>query len=294
MIACEDVRGLLPHLLPGAASYAAPEKEAAVQEHLARCPDCSRELRALEVAWETLSPAPEVRAPTAARRSVVEYARRAVGADALEASSLYRRLRVAVRALAGPVALGAVAAVLIVLLLHLRGAVVKLPSVGAAAMSLAFAALLATATAGVLQSGAGREVRGIFSGALGALGGYVVLTLLSPIPETAEFCRVTLLGDPTLGLTELCLVYLAVAALYGGAPMTVAAYRWPGGELRWQAGALEAGGFVLLAAPVVVFQFGTAEWMITATGLLGLLLGSVVGGLAGSWAGSRRRMAPGR
>lgn len=285
MSGCEDIRARFPDLLGGAAPS---EEGGAVEEHLARCPDCSRELRALEAAWRTLPPGLELRAPTEARRIVVEYARRAVDAHAREPSTFYRRLGVGVRGLAGPVALGAGAALLVVSLLHLRGAAVELPPVGTAAVSLAFAAILAAAAGGVLQSGASREVRGIFSGALGSLGGYVVLTLLSPISETVEFCRVTVLGGPELGLTQLCLVYLGVAALYAGAPMAVGAYLQPEGVRRWSTGALQGAVFTLLAAPVVVLQFGTAEWMITGTGLLGLALGAVAGGAAGSWVRGRR------
>lgn len=285
MNGCEEARDRFPELLTGAT---APAERRAVEDHVAGCPACSEELQSLRATWRTLASARELRAPVALRRRVVDHARRAVGAGVREVPELPGLLWEAVKGLAAPVFLGAGAALLVLLLLHLRGAAADLSLVEVVATSLLFAAALATVTGGVLRSGATREVRGTLSGALGSLGGYVVLTLLSPIPETVEFCRVSLLGDPALGITQLCLVYLGVAALYAGAPMAAAVYLWPDGARPWSAGVVEGVVFALLAAPVVVLQFGTAEWMITGTGLLGLALGAVAGGAAGSWARSRQ------
>lgn len=285
MEACKEVRSRFPDVLGGESSG---EELGRVEAHVDRCPACSEELRAMERAWRAFPPGPVLRPSATVRRVVLEDARRAVNADVREPSGSPVSLWEAVRRLAAPVGGGVVAALLVVLLLHVRGAAAPLSPMEAVAASLAFAAVLATAAGGILHSPAAAGVRGIFAGALGSVGGYVVLTLLSPISETVELCRVTVLGGSELGLTQLCLVYLGVAALYAGAPMAVAAYLQPDGERRWSTGALQGAVFTLLAAPVVVLQFGTAEWMITGTGLLGLALGAVAGGAVGSWVRGRR------
>ncbi|MBI4513903.1 MAG: hypothetical protein HY702_07310 [Gemmatimonadetes bacterium] len=133
-----------------------------------------------------------------------------------------------------------------------------------------------------------KKWRAVFAGSLGALGGYAVLTLISPIPDTVELCRVTLLRNAAMSMGELCLVYVAVAALYSGLPVGVAAYLWPGSQDRWGAGLAEAAVFALLAAPTFLMQSGSREWLITSTALAGLVLGSLGGGLFGSWVRVRR------
>lgn len=133
-----------------------------------------------------------------------------------------------------------------------------------------------------------KKWRAVFAGSLGALGGYVVLTLISPIPDTVELCRVALFRNSAMSMGELCLVYVAVAVLYSGLPVGVAAYLWPGSGDRWRAGLAKAAIFALLAAPTFLVQSGSLGWLITSTVLAGLVLGSFAGGLFGSWVRLRR------
>ncbi len=263
------------------------ERRAAVEAHVARCASCAGELRELREVWDALPAAADPLPPVAVRTEVLAYARR----PADEAGRVLGGLWRAVRGVAVPVVLGAAATVILVLVLHLRGAMAPLEHLTAVGVSLALAAVLAAIAGGLLRSAVPRPVRAVLLGSLGGLGGYLVLTLISPITDSVQICRVAIFGDAPLSMGEICLVYLAIAVLYAGLPMGLAAFAWGGADGRWRAGLVEAGVFALLAAPTAVLQLGIEEWIITLTVLVGLIAGSFAGGLAGTLLRARRSVA---
>ena len=131
------------------------------------------------------------------------------------------------------------------------------------------------------------RLRAVLLGAVGALGGYVLLTAISPISDTVRICQVELFRSVPMSLGEICLVYLAVAVLYAGVPMGISAYMVRRAN-TWRAGLAEAGIFALLVLPTAVLQMGLEEWFITLTVLAGLLAGALAGGLGGTWFRLRR------
>jgi len=139
-----------------------------------------------------------------------------------------------------------------------------------------------------------RAVRPAALPAVAALGAYLLLSLLHPIPSTVEFCQLRIFRDPAMSLGQICLVYAGVAALYAGVPVGVAAYLSSSGHGGWKVGLAEGAVFTLLALPVLGLQFGLAEVVITATVLAGVALGAVVGGVAGARAGPSPRAAGAR
>lgn len=149
-------------------------------------------------------------------------------------------------------------------------------------------AVLAIVLAGALDRRTPAAVRSVLLGGVGALGGYLLLTIISPIPGSVEFCRITLLGDPPLTVHQLCLIYLGVAAVYTGLPMAAAAYLWAGRANGMKAGLLAAGVFLVLAAPTLLLQVGFDELFIAATLLAGAAVGALLGGMGGSWVRARR------
>lgn len=255
-----------------------PEGWAEVEAHVTECSRCARELDSLRAVWNAL-PAPDMAIPpAAARASALAYARH----PGEQAESVLRGLWGAVRGVAVPATLGAAAAAVVVLLMHVRGAMAPLSHPAVVAVSLALAASLAVVAGGLWRSVTPKAVRAILLGSIGALGGYLLLTVISPISDTVQICRLALFRDAPMSLGEICLVYLAVALLYAGVPMGVAAYAG-GAELTWRAGLVEAVIFALVAAPTAVLQLGFEEWFITLTVLAGLGAGSLAGGLGGTW-----------
>lgn len=119
---------------------------------------------------------------------------------------------------------------------------------------------------------------------IGLLGGYTLLTLASPIPETVHVCRGAVLRSETLTMGQLRLTYLVVAALHAGIPVAVGAYVRSANATWWRTGVLEGALITILAAPILVLRSGLTDWVLTGTVLRGLLLGAVGGGLLGSGA----------
>lgn len=260
-----------------------PQTRETVNAHLAECPACAEEFRGLRQVWEELPTSVDVRPPAVLRERVLATA----WAEDQETVNVWAGLWNAARAFVTPVLLGAAAAFSVVVLTHLRGTLAPLSQSAMVAVSLAFAASLAVVVGAVFKSRARRSIRAVLLGALGALGGYAVLSLVLPISVTFGWCRVILFGSAAISLGQVCLVYLVIAAVYAGVPLSIAVYAWSGSDPRWRTGFAEAAVFAILAAPVLVLQVGLDELMITGTLLLGLLAGSLMGGLAGTWARAR-------
>ncbi len=261
-----------------------PVRSAAVESHVAGCRSCAEELSSLREVWSALPEPEKAIPPVAVRARALAHARGPVD----EAESVLRGLWKAVRGVAVPAALGAGASALVVLLMYLRGAMAPLDHLTVAALSLALAGALAAVAGGLLRSVTPRRVRAVLLGSIGALGGYVVLSVISPIPDTVQICRVALFRNVPMSLGEVCLVYLVVAGLYAGVPMALAAYAEGGAGNPWRMGSAEAVIFALLVAPTVVLQLGVEEAMFTLTVVLGVVAGSLAGGVSGAWIRSRR------
>lgn len=263
----------------------APERRRHVAERVELCESCADELRTLRRTWEELPAAPAGPAPAGPKERVLAYARDAVAGPVTVATEVWR----AVRPAALPAAAGVAAAAAVVLALHLTSGLAVRQHIGVLALGLALAALVAGTFGGLWTATFRRTTRAVLLGGLAALGGYLVLSLLHPIPSTVEFCQLRILQNPEMSLGQVCLVYAAVAALYAGVPVGVTAYLSSGHGAGWKLGVAEAAVFVLLALPVLGLQFGMGEVAITATVLAGVALGAAAGGVAGALAGASRR-----
>lgn len=167
-----------------------------------------------------------------------------------------------------------------------------LPSASAAATQPPPAGLRERVLAHARDAAPRRTTRAVLLGGLGALGGYLILSLLHPIPSTVEFCQLRIFRDPAMSLGQICLVYAAVSALYAGLPVAAAAWWSAPPDDGWRIGLAEAAVFTLLALPVLGLQFGMEEVAITATVLAGIALGAAAGGVAGALARRSRRTVP--
>lgn len=281
---CSEIR---LELLEWLQERLSPEEEARVEAHVARCAGCAGELDALSDAWCGLPELESLSPPASLRGKVLAYAR----ANARVSDSLLGGVWKAVRAVAIPVAVGTGGAAVLVVLMHLRGAMAPLDHPTLVTLSLALAASIAAVAGGLWRSVTPRTVRAVLLGSVVALGGYLLLTVISPIPDTVQICRVALFRNVPMSLGEVCLVYLAVAVLYAGVPMGLAAYAGGAVGRTWRARLVEATIFALLAAPTVVLQVGVGEVVITLTVLAGLVAGSLIGGLGGNWVRSRHTLA---
>lgn len=288
MTDCREIRDGLVEALRDATRLRDP----AVRTHLEGCAGCRQALDELRAAWEAVPTSSSSRPPGAARRKVLAYARERPTATVAEPpeAPTPRRVWSAVRSHSAPVAVGTAAAAAIVGLMHVRDGLAPDGGLWLVVLTLGLAAGLALAAAGIHRGigGTYRMVRAVLLASVAGLAGYVALTLMSPIPDTVEFCRLAFLGGADVSRGDLCLLYVGVAALYAALPVGLAAYRWADPRRRWRFGLTGALLFGLLSLPVLGLQMGTADWILTLSALGGVAAGAGVGGLMGSWAAARR------
>ncbi len=278
---CTETRLEMLELLQGRLT---PGEKARIEDHAAVCEACDEELTALRRTWRALPALGDVRPPTVARESVLAYAL----SSQEEVAGTWVELKRVARAFVSPVALGAAGAFAVISLTSLRGALYSSGQMTVLSAGLVLAAMLAVVGGTLMRSAASATLRAILLGALGAFGGYWVLSVVLPVSSAVRLCGLALFGGMTMSIGQICLVYLVVAGLYAGVPLAIAAYVWGGSDKRWRTGLAEAAIFMSLVAPLAIIQSRPEGWMITAALLLSLLIGSLTGGLLGGWAGGWR------
>lgn len=275
MSECLHIR---PHLVDMVREGADAPPPPAAREHLSECAACSAELRVIREVWAELPPAATLRPPAALRDRVLARARDAVlEPQASGVKRVIAEMWRAVRPAATQVGAAVAAAGAVIGLLQLGGGLAIRGAVQVLLLGLLLAVLFGAALGGMRSR---RAVRTVLLGGLASVGGYLFLSLLHPIPRAVEFCQLRIFRDPAMPLGQICLVYAAVASLYAGLPVAVASHL-SAAEDGWAAGLAEAAVFTLLAAPILVLQFGVESLAITGTVLAGAAIGAAAGGLAG-------------
>ena len=245
-----------------------------LETHVANCSACAEELDLVRTTWDTLPDARDVAPPLAARTRVLSYAKQHEGIrEGAPAAVRWRQI-------GPPAAVGFVAALAILHLVRLRGAIAPFNASVAALLSLSFAALLAVVSGGLFRSHLPRVVRTTLVGAVGALGGYFLLTLALPVTDTVDICGEFVFGNIHMSLGQLCSVYLVVTGLYAAIPMAIVAYTADGTVPRGR-GVTEALVFALLTAPLLLLQAGFDVWLVPLSVVAGFAGGAVLGQLAG-------------
>lgn len=273
MADCRYVRAEFSDLVKGLLTEGARER---VAGHLEDCAACKDEFQLLQMAWETLPDDDPLVPPDGVRQQILAYA----GQQAAVLGKEPGPMRDGWKRRAGPAAIGSVIALALVQLIRLRGAVGALGPVAITLLSLSFAALLAVAAGGLFRSSLPHGARTTLTGALGALGGYFLLTLVLPATDTVHICGEFVFGNIRMSLGQLCSVYLFVTAFYAGIPMAVVAYASNGTGTRGR-GVTEAIVFALLTAPLLLLQAGFDIWLIPLSVVAGFAVGAMLGELAG-------------
>jgi hypothetical protein len=225
----------------------------------------------------------EGNAPVTAREAVLRYAGRAVATRGAPLVSAWATAR----ELLAPVGLGAAATVVLLVLLTLRGAVAEMTPQGVATASVTLSVALALVLGTLTRPSTSRTARSLFLGALGGLAGCVALNLLMPLSAALRLCRHSLLGEGSMSIWEVCLVYFVIVTLYAGVPLAIAAYAWSGKDAGWRGGLAEAAVFAILATPLFLLQAGFGSLLVTGSVVLGLAAGSLAGGVGGVWIRAR-------
>ena len=280
---CQDIRLELLPLLQGQLSESARDR---ARRHLDQCPSCAEEFRVLGETWQELPSAVDLAPPASVRGRVLAYAEQQAGLSTPLRTRRWRLGRHAIPLVAGP-AIG----LAVVGLAHLRGAIAPLDLPTQAVLSLSFAALMAVVAGSLFRTSIPRALRATLTGAVGAFGGYLLLSAVLPVADTVTICGEAVFGNEHLSLGRLCTLYLLVTASYAAIPMAIVAYGWDRSNTPSR-GVAEALVFALLTAPLLLLQSGFDAWLIPVSVVGGFAGGAVLGELLGHRARSWVLQAP--
>ncbi len=272
MYDCNETKPLLSRSLEGALD---DDSRTSLERHVAACDACAEELELLRAVYRVLPPGGEVDPPAEVRRRVLAKAHEALGPAATQPITARVAFRVGTAAV-----LATLAATLAVKLFTLRGAMAPLNDTTVLALTVLFAALVATAAGGVFRTSLPTPIRGALSGSLGGLAGYALISLALPISHTVNYCGDLVFGNIHLSLGQLCTVYLGVTAGYAAIPMAVVSFSRHRSRPKGP-GLVEAMIFSGLALPILLMQSGVRVWLIPVSVALGFLIGALLGELLG-------------
>lgn len=270
--------GVEPYRLVELLGESAEGEAPGLRDHVRSCPSCREELGALRGSWAELPASAASAPPEGFGRQLLGEARDAVASSGVP----FVGVRGGLRRVAASVGLGAAGAGLLVLTLGVRGRLTVTDPVAAAWLTVLLAGALGVVGYGLMDEGVDAGLRGLLAASLASFVGYAGLNLLQPIPETVDFCRVSVLGAGELSTGSLCLIYLGLAALYAGAPAGLAVWRWDSRRPAWATGLSVATVVTVLAVPFHGLQLGADNLAFAVSALLGLGLGAIVGASAGS------------
>jgi hypothetical protein len=290
---CEEFQLEAVALLAGQLSS---EKKKIVEEHLESCAACAEEVKQLRSSWDALDVWQEQPLPAHIAAGLSKKARLAV-----EEASEKPRLLQELKRLAGsleplaPFGMGLVTAIASAIILSSRLSLEHVPH-----LALTTTGALWTALYGLVfylfMLGTKKGIaswRYMAQASLVAVGIFLLLTIVSPLPSSVRFCSNFRLTQPFIERLSVGGSFFFFGALYALIPMGIASYltasrRVNGVLLR---GSMAGGMFVLLVAPSIFLQCAPFALGTLVGWFGGALVGSVIGGSLGYW--MRFRLARG-
>lgn len=282
MTTCQQFQQELVALL---AENLSPEQKSQIERHTQTCSACAVELDELRNAWQSLDIWQEQPLPNALATSIVEQAHAAVQTPVV-ATAVRKRWNERFLPIA-PFGMGLVTAIATAAILSLR-------------VNLDLIHPLGLTVAGALWTGLYGLVFYLFSigrrqeetswkflgqASLVAVGIFLLLTFLSPVPSSVRFCSNYALTQPFVERLSIGGTYGLFGFFYAMVPMAIASYFSAKrcGNSPILRGSLAGGVFVLLLAPSIFLQCAPFALGVLIGWFGGALAGSVVGGAIGYW-----------
>lgn len=259
-----------------------------LDEHLAGCAACAAELAQLQGAWRRLGLWQDQAMPAHLAPRISERARHALQEEARGWGLLGERKRLTsfLEPLA-PFGMGLATAIISAVILSSRLNLEHVPH-----LALTTAGALWTALYGLVfylfMLGTKKGLASwkfMAQASLVAVGIFLLLTAISPLPSSMRFCSNFRLTQPFIERLSVAGSFFVFGGLYAMIPMGIAAYltasrRSNGALLR---GSLAGAMFVLLLAPSIFLQCAPFALGTLVGWFGGALVGSIVGGSIGYW-----------
>lgn len=263
------------------------ERRHAFEAHLARCASCAQTLAEIAAVWETLEVSTEDPVPEKTERVILGYARDSLRmTDEAPLVSFRTTLAVIKKSLA-PVFMGLLTTTVFAVILWIRTDLDLIHPLGLTVAGALWTGLFALVFY-LFYLGSRQKTpswRFLAQASLTAIGIFLLLTFINPLPSSVRFCSNYRLTQPLIERLSIGGAYFLFGSLYALIPMGIAAYLSAGRQknnplLR---GSLAGGMFMLLLTPGIFLQCAPFALGVVLGWFGGALVGSVLGGAIGYW-----------
>lgn len=259
----------------------------AFTSHVIQCAACTETVREFESVWKTLDVSEDQPVPESIKARILISARAVVlAANENLILNLWGSLKGLLKSMT-PIFMGLLTTIVFTLILSFR-------------IDLELIHPLGLTVAGALWTGLFALVFYLFSigssqkepswkflaqASLIAVGIFLLMTFINPLPSSVRFCSHYQLTQPLIERLSVGGAYFVFGSLYALIPMAIAAYLSASGRgknpiLR---GSLAGGMFMLLLTPGIFLQCAPFALGVVLGWFGGALVGSVIGGAIGYW-----------
>jgi hypothetical protein len=281
---CQESQKNLMNFLTG---YLSEEQKKAFEAHVSQCSSCAREAQNFQFVWNAMDAWEEQAVPEKIKEKILSTAGQSVVAarENVWATSL-ASLKTLLKPMA-PVAMGLVAAVSSAAILSSKVNLSAIHPLGLTAVGALWTGLYAILFYFVFAFSR-REAsswRAFAQASLVAVGIFLGLTLISPVPSSVQFCRYYSVTQPVIERLSVGGAFFLIGALYALIPMGIAAFLSGSrtGQHPLARGSMAGVMFVLLLAPSIYLQCAPFALGVLLVWFGGALVGSVLGGVLGYW-----------
>lgn len=283
-MSCQNIQNEMMEFLGNELSG---DKQKAFKLHLTHCVSCAETVKEFESVWKTLDASKDQPVPESIKARILSNAREvAFVANGNLTLNLWGSLKGLLKSMT-PIFMGLLTTTVFALILSFR-------------IDLELIHPLGLTVAGALWTGLFALVFYLFSigssqkepswkflaqASLIAVGIFLLLTFINPLPHSVRFCSNYQLTQPLIERLSTGGAYFIFGSLYALIPMAIAAYlsaseRGKNPILR---GSLAGGMFMLLLTPGIFLQCAPFALGMVLGWFGGALVGSVIGGAIGYW-----------
>lgn len=281
---CQDIEKNMMNFLGKELSG---EEQKAFQLHLSRCTSCAKAVNEFNAVWELLSVVEEQPVSEPLKAKILQNAREAeFAANENLILNLRESLKKPLKAMR-PIFMGLLTTTLFAIILSFR---IDLESIHPLGLTVAgslwtglFALVFYLFTVGSKQEEPSWKF--LAQASLIAVGIFLVMTFVTPLPHSVRFCSNYQLTQPLIERLSIGGTYFLFGSLYALIPMSIAAYLTASrrGKNPLLRGSLAGGMFMLLLIPGIFLQCAPFALGVVLGWFGGALVGSVIGGVIGYW-----------
>ncbi len=263
------------------------EAQEAFERHLGSCISCTQAVEEFREVWNLLSVVEDQSVPDSLRSKIIQNAREAELADTRNlVVNLRNSLKKPLKSMT-PIFMGLLTTSLFAIILSFRIDLESIPPLGLTVAGALWTGLFALVfylfTVGSKQEEPSWKF--LAQASLIAVGIFLVMTFVTPLPHSVRFCSNYQLTQPLLERLSIGGTYFLFGSLYALIPMSIAAYLSANrrGKNPLLRGTLAGGMFMLLLIPGIFLQCAPFALGVVLGWFGGALVGSVIGGVIGYW-----------